>query len=81
MTKLEAYRFLSNDCGRDVAWIANVFMTAGGSNCAKSLKALATLVKKGISVGSIGYVMPYERLNVDGRFMTPQEMRDLANVK
>jgi tryptophan synthase alpha subunit len=77
MTKNEAYRYLAAQ-DKATSWIANVFLTAGGANCAASLKALATLVRQGVSVSPLSFTMPYESLLVDGQSMTPAQMRKRA---
>lgn len=77
MTKLEAYRQLSA-AGKETSWIANVFFTRGGAHCAANLKALLTLVRGGRQVSPLPFVMPDERLCVDGAAVTPAGMRALA---
>jgi tryptophan synthase alpha subunit len=77
MTKNEAYRYLAAQ-DKTTSWIANVFLTAGGPNCAASLKALATLVRQGVSVSPLSFTMPHDSLLVDGQAMTPAQIRERA---
>lgn len=74
MTKMEAYNWLQQR-GRDVGWIANVFLTSGGKHSADNLKAMVRIINQGSDLGSLSFTMPYERLLVDGKAMTPEEMR------
>lgn len=78
MTKLEAYCWLTHNRPGDLAWIANVFLTSGGKHVAANLKALVTLARQGVEVASLPFTMPYDRLLVDGRAVTPEEMCKIA---
>ena len=79
MTKIEAIRYLQEQ-GRDLGWIANVFSIGGGPNGAKTLKAIASLVRRGYEVSSLQFVMPYERMLVNGDGMTPAQVREMAEA-
>ena len=79
MTVLQAYEWLQEQ-ERDVAWIANVFYTNERyrSSRAKNLHAMVTLLRTGHEISSISFTMPYDRLCVDGKDVTPEEMRQIA---
>ena len=80
MTKIEAIRYLQT-CGTDLSWIANVFSVGGGrgQQSAKTLKAIASLVRQGHEVSSISFMMPYEYMLVDGESKTPAQVREMAD--
>lgn len=80
MNLLEVYRWLDQQ-GGDVGWIANVFYTSGGPNRAKTLKSMVSLLQAGHEIGSISFTMPYDQLYLDGKAITPAELRNAAGYE
>jgi hypothetical protein len=66
MSKLEAYRFLSNQ-HRGISFVANVILTRGGPNGAKRLKKMVKLIKEGRELGDGSFSC--EHFSVDGRIL------------
>lgn len=74
MNKIDAYHWLCA-IGKDVGWIANVFLVSGGKYSAANIQAMVRIIRQGGELGSLSFTMPYEQLLVDGKSMTPAEMR------
>jgi hypothetical protein len=63
MTKIEAYRVLSN-MHRGIAFVANVIFTRGGQNTAKRLKTMVRLIQTGHELNSAPFSC--DHLTIDG---------------
>ena len=80
MTRKQALKYCYSMPNSSISFIANV-IAEGSTDTARKLKALAKLHTEGHDIHTASFVMPYDGILIDGRFVSLNEMVGMAGLK